>query len=201
MCYHYTPTYTYSQGGTEDCHVRVDSRLLYTPGMVTSMATLSPKVYTPADREFAYQLWRTLSGRSCRDVARRMGATYPDIARETVTRWMHEDGWKARADQEDSEDIQSMRQAIGAVVATQVVPSLETAQRLRDDPNVDPRVRLDAAKWLAGLAGVAPVSKIEQAVTYQQPKDDAIVDAELKGKSADELMKAEQAYRQRKRER
>lgn len=166
--------------------------------MVTSLATLSPKVYTPADREFAYQLWRTLSGRSCRDVARRMASKYPDIARETVTRWAQEDQWKQRADQEDTEDVQSMRQAIGAVVATEVVPSLETAKAIRDNPDIDPRVRLDAAKWLAGLAGVAPVSKIEQAVTHHETKPAVYVDT-LVSKSPDELMRLEQTYREKRR--
>ena len=169
-------------------------------GMDTSVNKLQPWVYAPADREYAYQLWRTVSGRSCRDVARRMAAKYPDIARETVTRWSHEDGWKTRADQEDKEDVQSMRQAIGAVVATEVVPSLETAKAIRDDPNNDPKVRLDAAKWLAGLAGVAPVSKIEQAVTYQAQPENNIVDVELRGRSSDELMRLEREYREGKRQ-
>ena len=85
-------------------------------------------------------------------------------------------------------------------MATEVVPSLETAKAIRDDPSKDPKVRLDAAKWLAGLAGVAPVSKIEQAVTYQAQPESNIVDVELRGRSSDELMRLEREYREGKRQ-
>lgn len=151
--------------------------------------------YTEDEKNGAYLLWRVTAGRSCREVARRL-----DVHEQTVAAWRDAGRWVERADKEDSEDVQSMRHAIGAVVATEVVPSLETARKLRDDPNVDARVRLDAAKWLAGLAGVAPVSKIEQAVTYQPPKEQNVVDVELRGRSSDELMRLEREYREGKRQ-
>ena len=53
--------------------------------------------------------------------------------------------------------------------------SIETAIALRDDAKVPPKVRLDAATWLAGLGGVGVV---KQTMDLTKPPADDAADEE-----------------------
>lgn len=131
--------------------------------LVTNGGIDQGKRYTDQDRDAAYFLWRTSAGRSCRKVASQLS-----INPRTIYTWRDDHDWINRANQDDQDDYASSRIGVAAVVVNQLVPSILRAVAIRDDPNVDPRVQLDAAKWLAGLAGVSPVSKIETAVTERR---------------------------------
>ena len=122
--------------------------------------------YSPEEKEAAYQLWRTTAGRSHRRVAEATG-----IAASTVGTWSQEDGWVERARREDDEDAKSVRRSIRAVVNEQVLKSVEVAVKLRDDEKVPPKTRLDAAVWLPGIGGVAPVKQAPDltAPAHDQP--------------------------------
>lgn len=146
--------------------------------------------YTPEEREAAYQLWRIAAGRSCSEVQRKLG-----IERNTIMAWRDQDGWVARADQDDTEAYGASKHGVAALVVTELVANIETAKEIRDNQANSPKDRLAAAQWLAGLAGVSPVSKIEQAV-IQAPKQDAVIDIpDLTKLSSDDLMRLEQATR------
>ncbi len=110
--------------------------------------------YTEAEKEAAYQLYRSVAGRSTAKVARLTG-----IAERTLDNWRHDWGWAARAEQEAREAAELWSGALSLVVREQALASVLTAAQLRDDPATPPKVRLDAAIWLAGLAGYSPVAK------------------------------------------
>lgn len=150
--------------------------------------------YDASDKATAYILWRTVCGRSARKVGERLG-----ISDETIRRWAIDDNWPARADIEDQDDYGASRIATAALVVNQIVPSIETAIEIRDNQQNNPKDRLAAAQWLSGLAGVSPVSKIEQAV-ISQPKATEVIDVpSLTGMSPDELMRLEQQTREKQR--
>ncbi len=110
--------------------------------------------YTEAEKEAAYQLYRSVAGRSTAKVARLTG-----IAGRTLDNWRHDQGWAARAEQEAREAAELWSGALSLVVREQALASVLTAAQLRDDPTTPPKVRLDAAIWLAALAGYSPVAK------------------------------------------
>lgn len=146
--------------------------------------------YSPADHETAYLLWRTVCGRSARKVALRLG-----MADVTVSEWARNEDWISRANVEDHDDYASSRIGVAAIVVNELVPSIETAREIRDDKTVAARDRLAAAQWLAGLAGVSPVSKIETAVVQAPTNSNHTTIIELIGKSPDELMRLEESVR------
>ncbi len=119
--------------------------------------------YTEAEKESAYQLYRSVAGRSTAKVARLTG-----IAERTLDNWRHDHGWVARAEQEAREAAELWSGALSLVVREQALASVLTAAQLRDDPDTPPKVRLDASIWLAGLAGAAPVAKTAT-LTQQVP--------------------------------
>ncbi len=110
--------------------------------------------YTEAEKESAYQLYRSVAGRSTAKVARLTG-----IAERTLDNWRHDHGWAARAEQEAREAAELWSGALSLVVREQALASVLTAAQLRDDPETPPKVRLDASIWLAGLAGAVPLTK------------------------------------------
>ncbi len=110
--------------------------------------------YTEAEREAAYQVYRSVAGRSTAKVARLTG-----IAERTLDNWRHDHGWVARAEQEAREAAELWSGALSLVVREQALASVLTAAQLRDDLTTPAKVRLDAAIWLAGLAGYSPVTK------------------------------------------
>lgn len=109
-----------------------------------------------------YQLWRVSAGRSLTEVERRTG-----IPRQTVARWRDDEKWIERANQEAAEAVHALPEAVGALVVTETVRSIETVIAIRDDPNANAKDRLSAAYWLAGIGGIGPVSRIEQAVKHE----------------------------------
>ena len=60
------------------------------------------------------------------------------------------------ADREDQEAGDVFRDAYWTVLSGQVLPSILTAVELRDNDKVQPKDRLAAAQWLAGVAGLVP---------------------------------------------
>ncbi len=119
--------------------------------------------YTEAEKEAAYQLYRSVAGRSTGKVARLTG-----IAERTLDNWRHDQGWAARAEQEAREAAELWSGALYLVVREQALASVLTAAHLRDDPTTPPKVRLDASIWLAGLAGAVPLTKMAT-VSQQVP--------------------------------
>ncbi|MDP9471126.1 MAG: hypothetical protein M3Q71_10745 [Chloroflexota bacterium] len=72
----------------------------------------------PSDRETAYLLWSTTHGQNAADVARELG-----LPETTVRSWVTRDGWRARLDQERTE--QSLRvRAMADVALMRVVPEV-----------------------------------------------------------------------------
>jgi transposase-like protein len=168
---------------------------------MSELATLSDldtakhgRRYTPAEKEAAYQYWRLAAGRSARKVSARLG-----IEERTILRWRNDEGWIARGNAEDQDEYASSTHAVTALIVSDLVPNIETARSIRDNESNDPRVRLAALQWLSGLAGVSPVSKIESSV-IQAPKQSEVIDVpSLVGMSPDELMRLEQATRDKSR--
>jgi transcriptional regulator with XRE-family HTH domain len=110
--------------------------------------------YTTADRERTYQLWRVSAGRSLRKLAELSG-----ISHGTLANWSREERWQDRAFREDREEAELIRETLGSVLNDQVIRSIETMVEIRDDVTASKKDRLNAAQWLAGVAGVAPVQK------------------------------------------
>lgn len=148
--------------------------------------------YTESDREAAYQLWRTTGGRSLRRVAEITG-----VAVSTLGTWSQRDGWIIRAQREDREDAESVRTGIGALITQQVARSIEVVIRIRDDEKASSKDRLNAAFWLAGVAGLAPVAKTETALIAKvaAPPEEL---PDLRGLNTDELMALEMKFRERR---
>jgi hypothetical protein len=150
--------------------------------------------YTPAEREMWFQYWRLAAGRSCRKVALRF-----TVDERTIRSERDDSEWIARGNAEDQDEYASSTHAVTALIVSDLVPNIETARAIRDNDANDPRVRLAALQWLSGLAGVSPVSKIESSV-IQAPKQSEVIDVpSLVGMSPDELMRLEQATRDKHR--
>ena len=79
------------------------------------------------------------------------------IARATLTDWHRDGAWASRADREDQEAGDVFRDACWSVLSGPVLPSILTAVEIRDNETVQPKDRLAAAQWLAGVAGLVPV--------------------------------------------
>ena len=123
---------------------------------VVQLSNSHGRRYSAAEKEAAYQAWRIAAGRSLRRTAELTG-----IAHGTLGNWSKDDGWQERARREDREEAESVREALHGIITGHAIRSIETAAKLRDDESgkTPPKVRLDAAVWLAGLAGVVPVQK------------------------------------------
>ncbi|HEV2123245.1 MAG TPA: hypothetical protein VGW38_10785 [Chloroflexota bacterium] len=124
--------------------------------------------YTAADRERAYQTWRISAGRSLRNLAQLSG-----ISHGTLANWSKEERWQDRAFREDQEEAELVRKTLGSVLNDQVLKSIETVVKIRDDEKVSAKDRLNAAQWLAGVAGVAPVQKASGTLVVDQVQERA----------------------------
>lgn len=148
--------------------------------------------YTAVDRETAYVCWRT--NRSIRRTAETLG-----LSPSTVGSWSQSDAWVRRAKGEDAEDVADMRRAVSAIAVGEVVKSIEVAREIRDNAAAAARDRLAAAQWIAGLAGVAAIAKVETSVIDQaaaiESQRHTISQESLVGLSPDELMRIEQEIR------
>lgn len=60
------------------------------------------------------------------------------------------------------------------LVLGETVKSIQTVVKIRDDESASNRDRLDAAKWLAGLAGVAPVLEAQTSILDEDNVDDVL---------------------------
>ena len=146
--------------------------------------------YTDQDREAAYQLWRTTAGRSLRRVAESTG-----VALSTVAAWSQREGWVERAKRDDDDDRRSVRSSIASLVMGEALKSVEVVRKLRDDETgkTPAKVRFDSATWLAGLAGIVPVTKVE---SLTRPADDE-QPATLTPQAAAALSQEERSRRKR----
>ena len=79
--------------------------------------------------------------------------------------------WPGRAKREDEDDRKSVRMSIPSLVNREILKSIATAVKLRDDESgkTPPKMRLEAAQWIAGVGGVAPVKVVEN---LTRPGDD-----------------------------
>ena len=139
--------------------------------------------YTAAAKEAAYQAWRIAAGRPLRRTAALTG-----IAHGTLGNWSKDDGWQERARREDREEAESVREALHGIITGHAIRSIETAAKLRDDESgkTPPKVRLDAAVWLAGLAGVVPIQKSQVVAPPPAPGPRRTLD-DYRRMSAEEL--------------
>ena len=126
--------------------------------------------YAGADRERAYQLWRSTAGRSYRKVSDSLG-----IALSTVAQWARRDGWVARAEREDAAERESVRSYVGALFEAEVERSVRVIRDLRDGATNE-KVRFESATFLLAMAGHAPV-KQTSATLRAKPRDDADISA------------------------
>ncbi len=85
------------------------------PGDAATHPTLTPDLL-PADREGAYQRWAYLDGQNAAATARALG-----LSENTVRSWATRDGWRARVEQERSEQTQRVR-SVAELALMRVVP-------------------------------------------------------------------------------
>ena len=145
--------------------------------------------YSQDEKDAAFELWRTTGGRSLRAVAE---AT--SIAASTLGTWHQRDDWPGRAKRADQDARKSVRLSIGSVVTREILKSIQTAITLRDDAlgKTPAKVRLEAAQWIAGVGGVAPVKVVEN---LTRPADDE--PATLTREAASALSQEERTRRKR----
>jgi len=110
--------------------------------------------YSADDRERTYLVWRLAGRRSFTKTAE-----LTSIAVNTIRSWHREDGWAARSDAEDRENLEMVRVALAAGIVDEATKSLDTIKAIRDDTTAQHKVRLDAAIWVMGVLGVSPVQK------------------------------------------
>jgi hypothetical protein len=122
--------------------------------------------YTAVEKEAAYLQWKSAGGRSLRKTAAAL-----DISPSTLSNWYHDDGWKKRVVDEDREDIQSMHAGMRMRSVAGMPRNFEVAEEIRDDPTKPGRDRLAALQWLAGVAGVVPVTKSETSFVNASPDE------------------------------
>lgn len=140
-------------------------------------------------RAGVYLYWRTVGGRSISKCSKHFNVDY-----NSVKLWIDRDNWITSANQEDHDDFSSSRIGVAAIVVNELVPSILEAVRIRDYGS-DDKVRLAAAQWLAGLAGVSPVNRVETSFV-QAPKHADTIDVQSLAKlSPAELMALEQQVR------
>lgn len=114
--------------------------------------------YSAEDREAAYLCWKLAAGRSLRKCAEVTG-----VSASTLGTWQQEDGWVARSEREDTDGAESMRRSIQSRVIQHADTVVEMMVEIMNDKTKQARDRMEAGKWLAGLAGVAPIIKAETA--------------------------------------
>jgi hypothetical protein len=107
--------------------------------------------YDAAEKEAAFQSWRLT--RSLRQAADATG-----VSVGTLASWHSRESWTARAESEDRERAELVRSQIVGRVVDQVAASIARVVDLRDHA-ANEKVRLDAATYLLGLAGLSPNAK------------------------------------------
>jgi hypothetical protein len=125
--------------------------------------------YTEGDKDAVYLVWKTAAGRSRRKTAELTG-----VSANTVDGWAKDGDWVGRARREDAEDARSLNEALRGVVATHALRSIEVAAKLRDDESgkTPAKTRLEAAIWLAAVAGIAPVKQSVDLTRREAPARD-----------------------------
>lgn len=118
--------------------------------------SISVRKFTDADRDACYHMWRTIAGRNLALVSRATGISY-----RTLDEWKRRYEWVRLANEDDEASRSLFGTAIQTVIGHQALPSIMTAIELRDSRDQPGKVRLDAAMWLAGIAGFAPVNRTQ----------------------------------------
>jgi hypothetical protein len=121
--------------------------------------------YSADDREKAYLTWRA-HGRNLAKVVELCG-----ISEGTAGAWKRNDGWERRAAREDDVEREANRRRVAATVAGEPGKSLAVVVAIRDDETASKRDRLDAAKFLLGVAGIAPTKPGERSILDPRPED------------------------------
>ncbi len=147
--------------------------------------------YTEQDRRDAFLVFATVAERSWSKAADLSGISIP-----TLRSWAKMDRWTALLREQDQESGRVFSGLLNSRLLLEADKSISTAAQLRDDAGQPGHVRLEAAKWLAGLAGYAPIHR--SAVSWERAEDNlptrdpkemaALSDAEL-----DELLRNHQA--------
>jgi hypothetical protein len=147
--------------------------------------------YSASDRESAFLMWKVAGRRSFTKTADVTG-----IAVNTLRSWHHEDDWATRADAEDDDARKMAQVALAAKIVDETQKSLDTIIAIRDDKAASTRDRLNAAIYLLGISGVAPVVKAENPALFPQAKDPApSLPTNLRSLSDDELRTIERSHR------
>jgi hypothetical protein len=123
--------------------------------------------YTDEDRALAYESWRTVGGRSLRRTAEIVG-----VAVSTLGTWQQRDNWIEKAKQDDAEGAESYRVSIRQLALPRANAAIEVIESIMNSETASPRDRLEAAKWMAGIAGISPITKMETSFITAAPKDD-----------------------------
>jgi hypothetical protein len=153
--------------------------------------------YTAADKGSAYVAWRLNGRRSIRKAAEITG-----ISASTIGNWHQDEGWRERADKEEDDEAKLVRKGIQQCVTADLDKAYEIHREIMLNNQNSARDRMDAAKWIAGLGGMAPVIKSESAFTSQPSTeaDQSRPDVRsLVAMSPDELMRLEDEARAKKR--
>lgn len=124
--------------------------------------------WSDSDRESAFFLWRTTAGRNLSLVSRVLNIPYG-----TLDDWKRRDGWVQRANEEDRESRAMLGDAVQAAILNNVLPSIMVAVEIRDNRQASAKDRLEAAKWLAGVAGIVPAQRSELEIRAKRNQAEA----------------------------
>jgi hypothetical protein len=155
------------------------------------------KRYEPADRAAAFGTW--YGNRSLTKTAQTLG-----IAVNTIRAWHKDEGWAKRARDADDDAAEATRLLLATKAVHEAEKSLAKIIQLRDSDSTPPKVQLEAAAYILGIQGIAPlktsaVTLHEGARTGAGQRDDELPD--FATMSHDELRAYEERIRkQRKRQ-
>lgn len=111
--------------------------------------------WTPADRERAYQEWRSIRGkRSLRRTAEATGIPFG-----TITDWSRSEGWMLRCQAEDDRARAVMRRHAEARLDGEMDVLVDRLLDLSESGTPDDKVKLEATKHALNILGFTPVQR------------------------------------------
>lgn len=151
--------------------------------------------YTDEDKELAYETWKTVGGRSLRRTADLL-----EISPSTLGTWQQRGDWIERAKADDVANVESVKLSIRALAIPRANKAMMVIESIMDNEAASTRDRLEAAKWMAGIAGYAPVTKAETSIVTITPEeappdDGAPPVADIRSLTREELMERERLRR------
>jgi hypothetical protein len=120
--------------------------------------------YWNDEKEAAYLLWRPC-GRSIRKTAEAL-----NLAPSTVGASHRAGGAVERAEREDAEEGDQARASIRGRALPRGLREIELAEKVVDDETAPVKDRLNAAFWLAGIAGIARVKQGDASALADPPR-------------------------------